>query len=110
MTTSIKVPREVQELFWESDACRELAHAHDGGIFPSLKAIYYASRAGKARTLAWRAMKSVHAEVSHYTWHYNELMGAIVKDEPPMPPPAPKKTRKPRTAKSVEQPTTGENK
>jgi hypothetical protein len=109
MTTSIKVPKEVQELFWESDACRELARAHDEGILPSLKAIYYASRAGKARTLAWRALKSIHAEVSYHSWHYNELMGSIVKDELPVAV-VPKKARKPRVAKEAAPTAAGENK
>ena len=99
MTTSIKVPKEIQELFWESDACRELAKAHDEGILPSLKAIYYASKAGRARMLAWRAMRAAHAEVNHYTWHYDDLLGVITKAELPTAIVA-KKTRKPRAAKA----------
>lgn len=100
MTTSIKVPKEIQELFWESDACRELAKAHDEGILPSLKAIYYASKAGRARTLAWRAMKAAHAEVNHYTWHYDDLLGVITKMEAPGEYKTVKKPRKPRAAKA----------
>lgn len=96
---SIKVPKEIQELFFEAAACRELAANHDAGFFPSLKAIYYAQKAEKARMFAWRALSAAHAAVSTGVWTFDPLTGVAAKREDPA---APKKTRKPRAPKVVQ--------
>ena len=59
----IKVPVEIQDAFRECVACKELATQHGGGIFPSMKAIYYQHRAVRVSELAWRALLKLHPEL-----------------------------------------------
>lgn len=104
MAKEIKVPKEVMEVFYESEACGALAADYDRGLFPSLKAIYYATRAVKADKLAWRAMFGAHPEVMVGTWHLNIDTGLCIKEDEPVMPgefKAVKKTRAPRKPKGV---------
>ena len=47
MTTQVKVPKEIQELFFEAKAFFNLAEAHKCGLIPSPKSFYYTLRAEK---------------------------------------------------------------
>jgi hypothetical protein len=90
--TSIKVPKEVMEVFYEGAAAGALAAAHDSGWFPSLKAIYYAQKATKARAFAWRALGAVHPQTLSGVWTLDIQSGVATKQEPEAPV-KPKKTR-----------------
>ena len=108
MSKSVKVPKEVMELVYEEQACLELSEAHSEGFFPSLKAIYYKSRAVKANVLVNRALASVYPQVKEGDWTIDIATGLAIKsislsDLPP------KKTRKPRASKIVPAPLTESN-
>lgn len=102
MAKSIKIPKEVMEVFYEMYALGELAAARDEGFFPSLKAIYYKQKATKARVLAWRALRAAHPEVGSGDWEMDIMTGVATLLEAPAVPgefKAVKKPRKPRAAK-----------
>lgn len=101
MMTSVKAPREVQELFFEARACHRLAIEHDGW-WPGdiVKAIYYGAKAEKASSFAWRALQSAHPEISNAAWSYDSTTGIATKDVDPDAPIV-KKPRKPRVKKVV---------
>lgn len=102
MTTQVKVPKEIQELFIEAEACAVLSNHFASRFIPSLKALYYTVRKLKVESLAWRALKKVFPEVGT-SWIYSYQTGMAyaptpVSSDVDKPP---KKTRKPRAAKAV---------
>lgn len=103
MATSVKVPKEVMELFYEHIACRFLSDEHRRNWFPSLKAIYYQQKAVKANNLAWRALAAAHPVVDPTDWSIDMYTGVAGKYEDPK---APKKTRASRKPKAPAVPAT----
>lgn len=111
MAQSIKVPKEVMEVFYESAALTALAAHYDGGFFPSLKAVFYAQKATKARALAWRALHAAHPATMTGEWHVDVASGMAQKAADAPDEVKPKKTRKPRTPKAAPEATNqGESK
>ena len=89
---TIKVPKEVMEVFYESAACDRLAK--NSGF---IKAIYYKTKAVKAHALARRALQAAHSATAEGDWQLNLTLGTVTKVEDPVAM-KPKKTR----AKKVE--------
>jgi hypothetical protein len=85
------------EVFYEGAAAGALAAAHDSGWFPSLKAIYYAQKATKARALAWRALGAAHPQTLSGVWTLDIQAGVATKQEPD----ALMKVKRTRKAKAV---------
>jgi hypothetical protein len=98
MAQVIRVPKEVMEIFHEAKAASALATLHDSGWFPSLKAIFYAQKAAKARAFAWRALGAAHPATLSGQWVLDSQAGVVTKEEPPEAAKE-KKPRKPRAIK-----------
>lgn len=95
MSQSIKIPKEIMELVYEQQACEILADQRG-----FIKAIYYEQRAVKLQALVWRTLTKMFPQTSKDTWTIDTITGVATKVMPVMPD-APKKSRKPRAAKSV---------
>lgn len=100
MTTQVKVPKEIQELFIEAAACRELAHHFASWLIPSPKALYYTIRCLKVEAIAWKTLETLFPAVKD-AWVYDNKTGMAFEPATATMPVAPKKTRKPRTPKAV---------
>ena len=99
MQNQVKVPKEIQELFIEAEACRELAKAHTNWLIPSPKALYYTIRSQKVLSLAWRTLERVFPQVVD-GWSYNNKTGLAVAPDAPveLKPKKPRAPRKPKAA------------
>jgi hypothetical protein len=95
----IKVPKEVMEVLYESEACLSLSNYYARGWFPSVKALYYGTKATKAERLAWRALGNAHPETTQGSWRISTVTGLATKDEPAIL--KEKKPRVPRKPKAV---------
>ena len=94
MATTIKVPKEVMEVFYEMLALEELMNS--SGFF---KQLHYRTKYKKAYSLAWRALHAAHPSTAKGEWFLNQVNGTVTLLEPQ----APKKTRtrKPKAAPLV---------
>lgn len=102
MANQVKVPKEIQELFFEAIAFNRLADASAKWILPSPKAFYYALRAVKVGSLAWRTLKQTFPNIDMAHWTYDATSGvakAPVIEKPKAP-------RVPRKAKVKAEPAT----
>ena len=99
MQNQVKVPKEIQELFIEAEACNALAIFHTNWLIPSPKALYYTIRKAKVNNLAWRALARVFPQMDE-RWTYHGITGiAHGPDEPELAvPKKPRAQRKPRVA------------
>lgn len=100
----VKVPKEVMELVYEAAACKELAAQFSGSFFSFHKAIYFATKAEKARTLSGRALAAVHPETMDGDWEIDLRRGVATKKQVPEAEAKPKKPRKQRTPKAETKP------
>lgn len=99
---TIKVPKEVMEVFYEAAACEQLAK--NSGF---LKALYYKSKAVKAQAIAMRAMQAAHAVTAKGEWHINLTLGTMNKaDDPLVVKPKKSRAKKVAVAAAVVAPTT----
>lgn len=98
MTNQIKVPKEIQELFFESAAFYTLALGARRWLLPSPKAFYYALRAGKVDAMAWRTLKQVFPQTAVGEWKYDIALGVAHRIDEPV------KTRAPRKPKAKAEP------
>lgn len=62
MQNQVKVPKEIQELFFEAEACNVLAAAHMSWWVPSPKVLYYTLRRDKVTALAWRTLERLFSQ------------------------------------------------
>lgn len=101
MTNQVKVPKEIQELFFEAAAFKQLAANNSRWLIPSPKAFYWAIRGEKVSALAWRTLQQLSPTVNMSGWAYDAVTGlatAPVAETPKAP-------RVPRKAKvKAEQP------
>lgn len=88
MAQTIKVPKEVMEVFYEMLALEELKDS--AGFF---KKQYYTSKYKKAYYLAWRALGAAHPQVNYDEWILNATAGTVTKIEAVLPK---ARTRKPK--------------
>lgn len=102
MSKTVKVPKEIQELFFEAAAAVSLSIYHSKWLIPSPKAFYYSLRGEKLDALAWRTLNKLFLETGEGSWRYDINNGIAYKivAETPKPP------RAPRVAKPKTEPTT----
>lgn len=95
MTNQVKVPKEIQELFYEAAAFSALSLSAMCWLIPSPKAYYYALRAEKVDALAWRTLKQLFPQTAVGEWKYDLALGVAFRvDEPVLTPKAPRVPRK----------------
>jgi len=100
MANQVKVPKEIQEIFFEAAAFARLSINYSRWLIPSPKAFYYALKAEKVDALAWRTLKQIHKQTASGVWHYDLNTGVaheITAFE--LVEPKPKKPRAPRKPK-----------
>lgn len=95
MTNQVKVPKEIQELFFEAAAFFSLAIFHSRWLIPSPKTFYYALRGEKVDAMAWRTLHKVFPKTAEGVWHYDINSGVAneVVDDKPKAPRAPRKPK-----------------
>lgn len=99
MTNQVKVPKEIQELFFEAHAFLTLADLHKRWFLPSPKAFYYAIRGEKVTALAWRTLIRTFPNINMTHWVYDSSIGmatAPVVEKPKVP-------RKPKVKAEVKE-------
>lgn len=101
MTNQVKVPKEIQELFFEAAAYDRLVHSAARWILPSPKAFYYSLRAEKVEALAWRTLKQLAPQVASGEWRYDPALGMAVRTDEPLKPKAPRVPRKAKVRAEV---------
>lgn len=92
----IKLPKDIQELLYEAQACNNLAAEFSRGLLPSLKAVCYATRGARAEALAHKALRQTHPRMNKGVWLIKLEEGIAVDTTPVVA--KPKAPRKPRTA------------
>lgn len=105
---SIKVPKEIHELFFEVAALRALASEHNHPWLPSPKAFLYRVKAEKVAALAWRTLRATYPQITTEwvcdidagTVHLPMLAAFVEAKE--------KKPRAPRKSNAVAPVTSGE--
>lgn len=102
---SVKVPKEIHELFFEVAALRALASEHNHSWLPSPKAFVYRLKAEKVAALAWRTLRATYPQITA-TWTADIDMGIVSEPAPPIELAQPKKPRVPRKPKAVTAPAT----
>lgn len=95
MVNQVKVPKEIQELFFEAAAFKQLAASHSRWVIPSPKAFYYAIRGEKVSALAWRTLMQTFPKVDMLNWNYDIALGiaAAPAVEKPKAPRVPRKSK-----------------
>lgn len=95
MMNQVKVPKEIQELFFEAAAFQNLSESHAKWFLPSPKAFYYALRAEKVHALAWRTLKQITNNVDMAGWTYVASTGLATAPvaETPKAPRVPRKSK-----------------
>jgi len=95
MTNQVKVPKEIQELFYEAYAYKTLADQHKRWLIPSPKAFYYAIRGEKVMTLAWRTLTQTFPNINMDHWRYDAVTGLAKAPavETPKAPRVPRKSK-----------------
>ena len=88
MAQTIKVPKEVMEVFYEMLALDELRVSAS-----FLMRKHYTTKYKKAYHLAWRALGAAHPATAVGEWEFNPTAGTVTKIEAVLPK---ARTRKPK--------------
>jgi hypothetical protein len=93
MSQTIRVPKEVMEIFYEMLALEELMDSC--GL---MRKLYYTQKYKKAYHLAWRALGAAHPAVTAGEWQFNATGGFVTKIEPKTEVVKKTRQRKPKVA------------
>ena len=69
-TEELEVPEEVRELFEEVVACNQCRDVCIRSVFKAKRAIYYAKKAIRANTDAWRKVRVLWPQSGEGSWQY----------------------------------------
>lgn len=78
-TKELEVPEEVRELFDEVLACNQCRDECIRSVFKAKRAIYYAKKAVRANTDAWRKVRELWPQTADGHWKYSHDTALVSK-------------------------------